>query len=96
MYNSKMPNQVQGVFDDLQKKAVEYYKSSPVAKATSSVPGTKFGSSSSEGVATAMPDVVQTLETELEVGATSLFHVVSALPFVSEFGRPREFADLLP
>eukprot|EP00904_Undaria_pinnatifida_P000095 jgi/Undpi1/10086/HiC_scaffold_28.g12540.m1 len=60
------PKQVQGVFDDLQKKAVEYYKSSPVAKATSSVPGTKFGSSSSEGVATAMPDVVQTLETELE------------------------------
>ncbi|CAN0216324.1 unnamed protein product, partial [Laminaria digitata] len=60
------PKQVQGVFDDLQKKAVEYYKSSPVAKATSSVPGTKFGTSSAGGVATPMPDAVQTLETELE------------------------------
>ena len=57
------------MFDDLQKKAVEYYKSSPVAKATNSVPGTKFGSSSAGGVATPMPDAVQTLEADLEVCA---------------------------
>lgn len=55
------------MFDDLQKKAVEYYKSSPVAKATSSVPGTKFGSPSAAGVATPMPEAVQSLEAELEV-----------------------------
>lgn len=53
--------QVQGVFDDIQKKAVEFYKTSPVAKSSSQ--------SAEGGAAAPMSEAAKDLETKLEVRA---------------------------
>ncbi|CAM9382655.1 unnamed protein product [Pylaiella littoralis] len=61
------PKQVQGVFDEIQKKAVEYYKSSPVTATLSSAKGSAMGGKPAlAGVATPLPEAVQALEAQLE------------------------------
>lgn len=51
---------MQGVFDDIQAKAVQYYKASP-ATATS-----KGSAAAGGGVPTPLPEAVQILEAKLE------------------------------
>lgn len=59
--------QVQSVFDDFQKKAVEFYNSSPVAKATEDMLETKSEPSSDSSAVSAARENAQKLEARLEV-----------------------------
>eukprot|EP00903_Cladosiphon_okamuranus_P006847 g6669.t1 len=58
------PKQVQGVFDDIQAKAVQYYKTSPVT--ATSKGRAAAGGGGGGGVATPLPEAVQIMEAKLE------------------------------
>lgn len=67
-------DQVQGVFDEIQKKAVEYYKSSPVKTSSTAAKGSGKGAKAAPGgVATPLPEAVQLLEAQLEVSLVFVF-----------------------
>eukprot|EP00752_Nemacystus_decipiens_P004359 g3983.t1 len=63
------PTKVQGVFDDIQAQAVEYYKSNPASatpKGTTAAVRGASGGREAGGVATPLPEAIQVLEAKLE------------------------------
>ena len=59
------------MFDDIQAKAVQYYKASP-ASATSKGSAAAAGGGGGGGVPTPMPEAVQILEAKLEASSSSM------------------------
>lgn len=58
------------MFDDIQAKAVQYYKASPATATSKSSPAVAGGGG---GVATPLPEAVQILEAKLEASCET-FH----------------------